>query len=246
MNATNVSPQITLRIPGAWSHPGELLNRLPAGYRLTPDALFLPDGTSMEFFPMPPDEQFPQIFQSSCRRPPTDDERAIVARYTVNVGLTGPGGSLESARSVMQAGAAIVQAGGAGVFIDNSALAHGGGVWTELADDGGPDALSFAFAAIVRGRDEVYTMGMQTMGFPDLLMRRFDLEEQGGDSIIEIIRYVCGSDKPIGVGHLLADERGPRFQVVATASDEFDVQSPMHNPFGRLKIASLKDIAEGN
>lgn len=239
------TPQITLRIPGAWSHPGELIERLPEGYRLSPDALILPDGTSVEFIPMPPDGEFPHIFESSCRRPANDDELEVVARYTVNVGLSGPGGSLTSARAMMQAGAAIVRAGGAGVFIDNSALAHGGEGWIELADDGGPDAISFAFTSIIRGRQEVYTMGMQVMGFPDIRMQEADIDEQG-DTIIDIIRYVCGGNRPIGVGHVLADERGPRFQIVANTKDEFPADSPMHNPFGCLKLVSAKDVAEGN
>ena len=242
---TNISPQITLRIPGDWSHPGELVDRLPDGVRLTPEALSLPDGTQVEFIPMPPDDQFPEIFRSSCRRPATADELAIVSRYTVNVGLTGPGGSRESARAMLRAGAAIVRAGGAGVFIDNSGLAHGGGIWIELTDDGGPDALSYAFVGIVQGRQDVWTMGMQTLGFPDLLMRRSDIDEQG-DTIIEIIRYVCGGERPIDVGHVLADEQGPRFQVVGTDSDDFEPDSPMHNPFGRFRIVSVKGIAEDN
>jgi hypothetical protein len=146
---------------------------------------------------------------------------------------------------MMQAGAAIVRAGGAGVFIDNSGLAHGGDDWIKLTEDAGPDAISFAFASIVRGRHEVYAMGMHVMGFPDILMRSGDIDEQG-ETIIEIIRYVCGGGRPIGVGHVLADEHGPRFQVVGRMHDDFDLQSPMHNPFGRLKIASAKDIAPGN
>jgi hypothetical protein len=245
MDGTNNTPKITLRIPGDWSHPGELLERLPEGVRLTPETLILPNGPEIEFFPMAPDGQFPQIFESACRRPPGDDELAVVARYTVNVGLTGPGGSLESALTMMQAGATIVRAGGAGVFIDNSALAHGGEDWIKMTDDGGPDAISFAFASIVRGRHETYTMGMQVMGFPDILMRTCDIDEQG-ETIIELIRYVCGGGRPIGVGHVLADERGPRFQVVARTDDDLDAESPMHNPFGRLKIVSAKDIAESN
>jgi hypothetical protein len=146
---------------------------------------------------------------------------------------------------MMQAGAAIVRAGGAGVFIDNCGLAHGGGDWLNMTDDGSPDAISFAFASIVRGRHEVYTMGMHVMGFPDILMRTADLDEQG-DTIVEIIRYVCGGGRPIGVGHVLADERGPRFQVVAITKDDSDSPSPMRNPFGRLKIANAKDIADAN
>jgi hypothetical protein len=245
MSDTGGSPEITLRIPGDWAHPGELLERLPDGYRLTPDALFLPDGTAIDFVPMPPDDQFPRIFESSCRRTPAADELAVVGRYTVNVCLTGPGGSLESALTMMQAGAAIVRAGGAGVFNDNSGLAHGGGDWLAMTEDAGPDAISFAFAAIIRGEHEVYTMGMQVMGFPDLLMRSADVDEEG-ETIIEIIRYVCGGGRPIGVGHILADEQGPRFQVVGKTRDEFEADSPMHNPYGRLKIVSATDIAEGN
>jgi hypothetical protein len=246
MNHAIHSPRIALRIPGDWSHPGELVERLPPGFRLTPDALGLPNGAKIDFVPMAPDDQFAGIFESSCRRPATEDELAIVARYTVNVGLTGPGGSLESALMMMQAGAAIVRAGGAGVFIDNSALAHGGDDWLELTDDAGPEALSFAFASIVRGRDEVYTMGMQVLGFPNLLMRSREVDDRG-EAVIEIIRYICGGGRPIGLGHVLADDQGrPRFQVVAKTDDEFKAQSPMHNPFGVLKIVGAKSIAEDN
>ncbi len=245
MNETDTPIETTLRIPGNWSHPGELLERMPDGFRLTPKALILPDKTQIECTPIPPDEQFAQIFESSCRQPATDDEMAIVNSYTVNVTLTGPGGSVESALTMMRAGAAIVQAGGAGVFIDNSALAHGGDNWIEMAEDGGLDALSFAFVAIVRGQREVWTMGMHVLGLPDVVMRRSDLDADG-DTIIEVIRYICAGDKPIHDGHWLADLDGLRFQAVATSSNKFDVGSPMYNPFGRLKLISINDIAERN
>jgi len=246
MNQATPSPSITLRIPGDWSHPGELLERLPPGFRLTPEHLALPDGTKIDFVPMEPDDQFAGIFQSSCRRPPTRDELAVLARYSVNIGLTGPSGSLESALTMMQAGAAIVRAGGAGVFIDNSALAHGGETWLELTEDGGPEAISFAFASIVRGREEVYTMGMQVLGFPNILMRARDVDDRG-EMVIELIRYICSGGRPIGVGHILADDQGqPRFQLLAKLEDEFEADSAMHNPFGLLKIVSAKSIAEEN
>jgi len=245
MNQMGDLPRVTLRIPGVWSHPGELLERMPEGFRLSPDNLILPDGTEIEFTPMAPDGQFAQIFQSACRRPPADDELKILSRYSVNIGLTGQGGSMESALAMMQAGTALVKAGAAGVFIDNSAMAHGGRDWVAMTDDGGPEAISFAFAAIIRGKRDVYTMGMQVMGFPDVLMRTADVDERG-ETVIELIRYICGGDKPIDVGHVLADEIGPRFQVVANESDAFESGSVMHNPYGRLKIVSAKEIAEGN
>jgi hypothetical protein len=243
MNEPADSIKITLRIPGKWSHPRELLEALPSDCRLTPEALILPDATEVEFVPMPADEQFAQIFRSSCRRPATADELATVDHYTVNVCLSGPGGSQQAALTMMQAGAAIVKAGGAGVFIDNSGLAHGGQDWLEMTEDGGADALSFAFVGIVGGRTDVWTMGMHALGLRDIVMQRADADRF---DIIEVIRYVCRSDKPIDDGHVLADLEGPRFQAQVQESAEVPRGSPMHNPFGRLKLVSMQDIAEAN
>jgi hypothetical protein len=244
MNSTNAPVQTTLRIPGGWSHPRELLQRLPAGFRLTAESLVLPDGTEIEFVPIAPDDQFAEIFKSSCRRPATPEELAIVARYTANIALTGPGGSREAALTMMQAGAAIVRAGGAGVFIDNSALAHGGGAWVEMADDGSADALSFAFVSLFHSEREIATMGMHVLGFPDLVMHRADGD---AEALVEVIRYIAAGNKPIGDGHILADDRAqPRFRVAATAADDRTASGPMHNPFGRFRLTSFKELAENN
>ena len=245
MNDPGASIKITFRIPGKWSHPRELGQRLPAGCRLTSEALILPDTTPVEFGAMAPDDQFAQIFRSSCRRPATEDELATVDGYRVNVCLSGPGGSQQAARTMMQAGAAVVRAGGAGVFIDNSALAHGGRNWIELTEDGGPDALSFAFVSIVSGREQVWTMGMHVLGLRDIVMKRTDADTDGFD-IVEVIRYLCRSEKPVEDGHLLADLNGPRFQAFTQSGVDTHIGSPLYNPFGRLKLVSLRDIAETN
>jgi hypothetical protein len=245
MNEPTAPVAIALRIPGRWSHPRELIQQLPAGYRLTAESLILPDTTQVAFGAMAADDQFARIFRSSCRQPATEDELTTVAGYSVNVLLRGPGGSMQAARTMMQAGAAMVRAGGAGVFIDNSTVAHGGRHWLEMTDDGGPDALSFAFVAIVRGQTEVWTMGMHVLGLRDIVMKRADVEADGFD-IIEVIRYVCRGEKPIEDGHVIADLDGPRFQAFTQESPAGMAGSPMHNPFGRLKLVSMRDVAEAN
>jgi len=47
-------------------------------------------------------------------------------------------------------------------------------------------------------------------------------------------------------GHVIADLNGPRFQVFQQADAEDRAGSPMYNPFGRLKLVSMRDIAERN
>src|SRR6266568_9519994 len=104
MNEPAAVITIALRIPGKWSNPRELIHRLPAGCRLTGEALILPDAPPVEFGAMAADDQFAQIFRSSCREPATAEELATVDDYKVNVYLSGPGGSLQAARTMMQAG----------------------------------------------------------------------------------------------------------------------------------------------
>jgi hypothetical protein len=245
MTAVIPEVRVALRIPGLWTEPGQLIERLPDGWRVTPEALFLPDGTEIEFIPMPPDDQFPQIFASSCRQRPAAHEERILENYQVNVGLAGPGGSLDAARSMMQAGAALIQAGGAGVFIDNSGLAHGGTLWRQMTEDGSSDALSYAFVAIAGGQLDVWTMGMHVLGFPDVVMHRAECDENG-ETLIEIVRYICSGEKPFEGGHLIVDETGARWKAAAAPADERLVGGPMENPFGRLRLSSFREIAEGN
>lgn len=242
---THPTVSISLRIPGNWPHPKEMLERIPHGYRITGDRLILPDQTEVEICPMPPDDEFASIFRSTLRRPANAEELEVVDRYTVNVGLTGPGGSLESARKMMQAATAIVQAGGAGVFVDNSGLSHGGENWGYMADEGSSDAVSFAFVGIVRGKQEVWTMGMHVPGFPEIIMKRADADADDR-AIIEMIRYVCAGDRPVADGHIIASEEGPQFQVQHELPEESWVPGPMRNPWGRLRMISVRDIAERN
>ncbi len=245
MSEPEAKVEIAFRIPGIWSGPQELVQRLPEGYQLSPEKLTLPDGTEVDFGAMEADDQFAQIFRSSCRRPPTDDEAATVAQYTVNIFLTGPGGSPDAARSMMQAAAAIIEAGGAGVFIDNSTVAHGGQGWLELTEDGGSDALTFGYIAIIAGQHDVRTMGMHVLGRRDVIMKKVDADDDEF-SIIDVMRYLCESEKPVGDGHIFADLDGPRFQAVAEEATDVPVGSAMHNPFGQLRLVSVQDIAEQN
>lgn len=240
------APSVTVdfRIPGNWAHPRDLVERMPEGYELTAEHLVLPDGSKMDFTPMPADEQFSQIFRQALRQPASDAELAIVDSYTTNLLLSGEGGSMEAALRAMEGAAALVRAGAAGVFIDNCALAHGGEDWLIMTEDGSSDAISFAFVTIIRGKQEAFTVGMHVLGLRDIVMQRWDIEHEGFD-IVEVIRYLSRGDKPIEDGHIIADLEGPRFQVRAEPAPQSRARA-MNNPFGRFRLVSYKDIAGAN
>jgi len=244
MNRPAPSIIVDLRIPGRWLHPRDLIARLPDGCRVTPQALILPDGARIDLGFLPPDDQFPGIFRSSCRRPPTDEELATADGYTINVTLSGKGGSMQAARTLMKAAAAVVRAGGAGVFIDNSVLAHGGELWLEMSEDGGPDALSFAFVGIIQGNTDIWTIGMHVLGLRDIVLRRVDLENSF--DVVDVIRYLVQGDKPVADGHILTEVNGASFSCCAEDGDPRMVGSPMYNPFGRHRLVKLRHNASNN
>jgi len=191
MNEPAVPITIALRIPGEWPHPRELIQRLPAGCRLTAEALILPDTTRVAFGVMAADDQFGPIFRSSCRPPPTEEELATVENSTANVLLSGAGGSMPAARTMMQAGAAVVRAGGAGVFIDNS-------VWFEI----------YAVVAMVAGTLFLMWLGEQitdkgigngvsliifigiVLRYPQYVAQTYTSTTKGGESIANLIIYI--------------------------------------------------------
>jgi hypothetical protein len=115
----------------------------------------------------------------------------------------------------------------------------------EMTEDASPDAVSFAFVGIVRGQTDVWTMGMHVLGLRDVVMQRANIEV-GDFDIVEVIRYLARGDKPVGEEHVIADPSGPCFQAFAAESPAETAGSPMHNSFGRLRLVSVKDIAERN
>ncbi|NQT13170.1 MAG: hypothetical protein HQ582_10505, partial [Planctomycetes bacterium] len=108
-----------------------------------------------------------------------------------------------------------------------------------------PDALSYAFVAVIRGEADVWTVGMHVLGLHDVVMKRAYVEADDFD-IVEVIRYLAQGEKPVGDGHLIADLDGPRFQAFVEDCEKTLAESPMYNPLGRLRLVSMRDIAEDN
>lgn len=233
---------VDLRIPGRWANLRDLIARLPKGCRVTPRTLILPGGARIDLGFMRPDDEFPKVFQCSCRMPPSKEELAAVKGYTVNATLSLNGGSIAAARTIMEAAAVLVRAGGAGVFIDNSILAHGGEFWLEMTDDGGTDALSCAFVNIIKGRTDVWTVGMHIFGLRDIVLSREEVE--AGFDIAEVVCYLVRGEKPVADGHFLASQsKGPWFACCAESGEWGRPGSPVCNPFGRFRLVKRENAA---
>lgn len=233
------APEVTLRIPGCWSGPEEFLKRLPSGCRFSEDRFTLSDGTEFDLTALEADDKFPGVFASSCLKLPTEEERRQIENYRLNLCLTGRCGSIEAARQLMAAGAAILAAGGAGVFVDNSAVAHGATDWLALHDGADNGGVYWAFVGTARSEDKLYSVGMQILGFRDAIVPRTGNEDYDYRALHSFLGYAAFSGESIHDGDVVGDAVLPTFRAQQQPHDRFPKGAPMFNPYGQWRLVPL-------
>lgn len=238
--------QIVMRVPGMWRSVKALRKALPKQIKLRNGRLTIPDETDFELVFMKADGEFPRVFATACRDTPKLSERKILNNYRANAVLVGPGGSIECAVNMLRAAAALIDAGGAGAFIDNSTLAHGGQMIKQFVESSElVDSTTYAFTALYQSRDEAYTMGLQTLGLPNFNMARSDIGPDGKE-MIEMITYMGDPQTPrLQAGDLVSGLLGIKYRVEEAEPAMGDAESgPLHNPWGRLRLTHELKLAE--
>lgn len=246
--------QIVMRIPGMWRSSKALEKSLQKTLQATPAINFklsncwltMPDDKRIELIFSKADEEFPRVFATACRDAPTLGERKVLDNYRAAAILVGDGGSLDHARSMLHAAALLIEAGGAGAFIDNSTLAHGGQMIKQFVES--PDVVdstTYAYTALYQTRDEAYTMGLQALGLPNFNMARSDIGPDGKE-MIEMITYMGNPESPrLLAGDLVSGLLGIKYRVEEAEPAIGDAESgPLHNPWGRLRLKHELTLAE--
>ncbi len=238
-NVNIAAPEVTLRIPGGWSQPEEFFEQLPSGCRATAEELVLADASEFELNALPADEEFPGIFAGSCPKLPTESERAQIESNKVNICLSGRGGSIEAARQLMTAAAAVMAAGGAGVFVDNSGIAHGATDWLTLLDDAENGGAYWAFVSTVRSDDEQYSVGMHVLGFRDAIIPSTGNEEYDYRTLHSFLGFTAFSGATISDGDVVGDPVLPTYHAHMQPDDRFTASTPMFNQYGRWRLVPI-------
>lgn len=234
-------PEITLRIPGYWESLEQCVSQLPPCCRVREDRLHVDDGPGLSLAALPADGEFPHVFRISARRPATQKELQQVADYRMNVGLIGRGGSMAAARRIMGAAAAVIEAGGAGVFIDNSLMSHGGEDWLELhrhSDD--RLAVYYTFVNIVRRSHGIESFGMQALGRRDCQLELSEDEEQFDlnlEAFEDFLRACCHEEEDWMTHDRFFDAAGREFALEPIEDGSlFHAEHPIVNPYGRWRM----------
>jgi hypothetical protein len=243
-NTADCLPRIFLRIPAPWGSVQEAtdaLKKAKTGYafQLTDrpeDAalVHLATGRKFEIVSNGPDDQIADIFAESGRM--SESEIRELADHAVKLFITGPGGSLDAARDMLAAGAALIKAGAFGVMVDNSGTAHGARDWLQLAGDKQLGGMYWAFVAVTATEEEVFSTGMHCLGFRDAELPTPASRREGGTIMHEFLGYSYQSGAVILDDEVLGEENEPEFRVRHLSCTRFPPDSPWYNPYGAWRL----------
>ena len=237
-------PQVTIemRVPGPWVSPEQLAAALvdrKTGYELG-DGMLIDTLTSEQFeiAVTEHDDDLGPIFRGGHQGRMTDEELLAVGAHAVKVHVIGPGGSEKSAKRIVDATAALVRAGGYGVFVDNSGNCHGPEDFLKLADDPQDGGVFWTFVATTRsGENVVFSTGLHCLGFRDV-----DMHDPPGDerenwlAINEFLGYMTRSGREIHDGdHAGGAPPGmglPHYVINAAPCTRYPEGTAFFNPFG--------------
>jgi hypothetical protein len=132
-----------------------------------------------------------------------------------------------------------LRAGAAGVFVDNSGIAHGAGDWQTLLDNADDGGLYWAFVSAVRNEDEIYSMGMHVLGFRDAIIPATGDAEFDSRTLHSFLGFTAFSGAKLEDGQVVSDLQLPTFCVRAQPDDRVEESAPMFNPYGRWRLERL-------
>jgi hypothetical protein len=240
-----VQPRITLRIPGPWSTVEDLVEQLPRGWNLKGEWLHPADGPPMSVETMPADGVFPMVFETVLRRPARADELENIRTYRSNAGVTFDGGSLFAAKHLLNATAAIIRAGGWGVFVDNGLISHGGSDWLDLSSAcADPMAVFYAYVSYAKLESHIQSHGMHVFGMRDAIISYDGDQETRLRSMEDFLRESCCDGRQWSSGELFRDEDGQNYQLQSVDDrSPFGPGHPVTNPFGRWFLAKKGELS---
>jgi hypothetical protein len=170
MNTEREIPKLILCVPGPWTSRTDLLERV---IRDNEDYVFA-GGIIMNLktqfaceldFQETTDSRMAEAFALSV---PSDDRlmRQSIAAHKAVVYLIGPGGARAAAESMMLTAAAVLKAGGLGVKVETSGIAHSADRWHGLVSDLANFSAHEALVLYVRGQ-QIRSCGMHNLGLPE-------------------------------------------------------------------------------
>ncbi|MET7140640.1 DUF4261 domain-containing protein [Xanthomonas sp. PPL139] len=235
-------PKIVLCIPGPWPDRSELLARIvqdSGGYLFAGQVLMHMDsGQACELQHEPHDARMADAFAAAGPHWRGSADMARIGTHASVVYLIGAGGSRVRAETMMRAAAALLDAGGLGVKVESSGVAHSPADWRQLCADLPLGSAHRAYVLNITG-EQVHSCGMHQFGMKDAIVAAQAAPDPVG-LLHTFTCYLFNEAPDVREGHTFSVAHGaPRYRLQAEASSQFQPGDLFANPYGLWRLTPL-------
>jgi hypothetical protein len=245
MNDTATLPELVLCVPGPWADRKEFLERVVEGtqgkYMFAGRLLMhVETQTVFEVDFQPRDARMARAFQAAG--PHWRDSAAMldIEGHRSVAYLLGHGGSDRNVQALMLAAQALLDAGGLGVKVESSGLAHAPEAWRESCLQFALFSPYHAFVVAVTGPGEAYSCGMHTFALRDVQV--IDDDPASALRTARLFSWYLFTEQPdIRDGQTFScDAQSPRYRIAAGAGVKYEPGSLFTNPYGAWRLEPLR------
>jgi hypothetical protein len=236
---TDKEIEIVLCIPGPWADRTELVQSIvkhSGGYIFAGMVLMhLDTHQSYELEFCEQDKRMLSAFEAAGPHWKNTPEMELIASHKSVCYLISKGGSIESAHSIMNAACGLLNAGGYGVKVESSGLAHRPKDWIEQTQYNYLFKSHSSYVVYILSED-AYSCGMHNFGLPDAIV-----DSNESENPCELLRvftlYLLSESPVIKDGQTFSvDSESPIYRIKACAPINYGDDSLFNNPFGMWRL----------
>ncbi|QNA88022.1 hypothetical protein G4G28_05155 [Massilia sp. Dwa41.01b] len=249
----NDTPELILCIPGPWDSQQALADDIAdgdSGHLLIENLLRDAEtGFTCELVYGAADPEVSAAFRVAGPHWAASGAMDDVGEHRCVVYLIGKGGSREAAEAMMRAGAALVDAGGLGVKVESTGIAHGPAYWTEMCEQLPLLTAHRALVVFVVSGHEVYSCGMHNFGLPEAVMAigKGSIDRTAAADLLRTFTRYLLEAHDIEVGHTFSVSEGaPVYRIVAATPVDYGPDSLFNNPYGSWRLEAVAPEKKGN
>ncbi len=235
--------EIVLAVPGNWLNRTGIVTAIAQkgrGYRLTGDMLTNPaSGESFDLEIANHNPDLIETFIPAGRGQLSLKDFAALDHHTFTLYLSGPGGSLETARQIMQAAAALLWAGGIALRVESSGTVHSAGRWLNCVryQDSDLTAIFEAFVMLNRQGELVFSCGMHNLGLRDGVISIKNVLEEPVQTLQTFLLYLMQENPTPKEGTIFSTQPDlPHYRLKGEKCLPYRPGDLLYNPFGWWRL----------
>ena len=246
-----MSEQIIIGVPGVWKNPSEIAQAVA---RQNQDLMFagftLMDSVTQDVSFIEWHEHDPRlvdVFEALGQPWINEKDLANIAQHRGTLWVMSSEVSLAHARRMMKVGQTLLKAGGLGVKVETSGVAHSAQRWQTLTNsaaladsDDATSPVYCAFVNLVEGAETDYSCGMHNFGLPDVSLPK---HADGPDGMVaaqvlhQFNQYQLNALPQFNDDDIFSlEENMPRYSLRFEACENCEPEHPFYNPFGRWHL----------